>query len=303
MRGIRDKNRSGIQKIVKKMSVVPYFQRLFPSIKEQKPGEDFYTSITFWQFMICIYLITYYTKLDARGTQNLENTNLFSFNMVIMLFVQIIVMIIERYISRTNVRVEKRGEDAKEHLAASQAHMAATSKTATFTTHKSKKMTASLVTSFKKANPADEYNKLKRYTRLSVTKMTFQQVLKWIIQVVLLFLYHFVIFWLFPLASNEAIYGSPTCQRDVAAHRTYGCYEFKDNVHLIIFYLIFCRYFQLSALQIRHGYPDWKNPSALTAVVDTPHWLGNMILYSLPFMLELKTVLDWCFTRTALDVT
>lgn len=75
-----------------------------------------YTSITFWQFIIVIYLITFYTKLDARGTQNLENTNLFSFNMVVMLFIQVIVMIIERYISRTNTRVQRRGEDAKKQL-------------------------------------------------------------------------------------------------------------------------------------------------------------------------------------------
>lgn len=34
-----------------------------------------YARITFWQFIICIYLIQYYTKLDARGTQNLETTN------------------------------------------------------------------------------------------------------------------------------------------------------------------------------------------------------------------------------------
>lgn len=67
-------------------------------------------------------------------------------------------------------------------------------------------MTSLMAGTFKAANAADEYNKLKQYTDLTVTKMTFQQVLKWIIQVVLLIVYHFVIFWLFPLASNEAIY-------------------------------------------------------------------------------------------------
>jgi hypothetical protein len=82
-----------------------YFQRLFPSIKEQKPGIDLYASITFTQFIICYFLIKYYTKMDAYGTQNLENTSQFSINMVAMLFTQIFVMILERYIARTNVKV------------------------------------------------------------------------------------------------------------------------------------------------------------------------------------------------------
>jgi hypothetical protein len=57
-----------------------------------------------------------------------------------------------------------------------------------------------------------------------------------------------------------------------------------------------------SALQIRYGYPDWKDPSSLTSTYGLFPWLGNMIFYSLPFLLELKTVLDWCFTKTSLDV-
>jgi Piezo non-specific cation channel, R-Ras-binding domain len=132
--------------------------------------------------------------------------------------------------------------------------------------------------------------------------MTFQQVLKWIIQIVLLFIYHFVIFWLFPLASNDAIYGQPHCNEQSTMYADYKCFDFKKNGYLIVFYIIFCRYFQLSALQIRHGYPDWKNPSSLTAKLDILHYIGNMIFYNLPFLLELKTVLDWCFTKTALDV-
>ena len=75
VRGIKEKKRSKIQRLVKSMSSSNYFTSLFPLIKEQKPGKDYYARITFWQFIICIYLINYYTDLDARGTQILENTN------------------------------------------------------------------------------------------------------------------------------------------------------------------------------------------------------------------------------------
>jgi hypothetical protein len=46
----------------------PYFKRLFPSVKEQKPGVDLYVWITLIQFVICLYLLMYYTDMDTEGT-------------------------------------------------------------------------------------------------------------------------------------------------------------------------------------------------------------------------------------------
>jgi len=112
-----------------------------------------------------------------------------------------------------------------------------------------------------------------------------------------------VIFWLFPNASNNAIYGQPICnENDKDNYKNYGCYDFKKNYHLMIFYVIFCIYFMYSAVQIRHGYPDWKNPSSLTANDNFLSLNLNLIFYNLPFLVELKTVLDWCFTKTSLDI-
>jgi hypothetical protein len=119
----------------------------------------------------------------------------------------------------------------------------------------------------------------------------------------LLISYHLVIFWLFPIASNDAIYGQARCNRNnESTFRKYGCYDFKSNYSLIIFYMIFCVYFWLSALQIRDGYPDFKDPSSLTRTYGIGPYLKNMIFYNLPLMMEFKTLLDWCFTKTSLDV-
>lgn len=112
-----------------------------------------------------------------------------------------------------------------------------------------------------------------------------------------------MIFWLFPLASNDAIYGKPRCDKsNENTYRQYGCYDFKSNYSLIIFYMIFCVYFWLSALQIRDGYPDFKDPSSLTRSYGLGPYLKNMIFYNLPLMMEFKTILDWCFTKTSLDI-
>ena len=44
--------------------------------------------------------------MDTVGTQSLENSSQFSFHMVMVLFFQVAVMIVERYINRTNIRVK-----------------------------------------------------------------------------------------------------------------------------------------------------------------------------------------------------
>lgn len=48
---------------------------------------------------------------------------------------------------------------------------------------------------------------------LEQTKMTTQQVMKYFIQWFLLIFYHVLVFWYFPLNSNFAIYGTPTCDK------------------------------------------------------------------------------------------
>lgn len=93
-----------------------YFKRLFPLVKEEKPGKDFYARITFWQFVIAIYIINMYQYMDARGTQILANTNQYSYNMTIMIFIHVFAMILERYIGRTNVRKHNKSVDAKKVL-------------------------------------------------------------------------------------------------------------------------------------------------------------------------------------------
>ena len=100
-------------KIVKKIS---YFNHLFPLVKEEKPGRDLYALTTFWQFALCFYVINFYPELDSRGTQILENTNQFSYYMTILIFIQVGIMIMERYIARTNVRRHNRSKNAQKVL-------------------------------------------------------------------------------------------------------------------------------------------------------------------------------------------
>ena len=89
-----------------------YFEQLFPSVKEQKPGKDLYALSATFQFLICLYLIFFYTKMDADVTNISDSLtyNQFSGQMVIALFLQILVMIIDRYMykSKTFIAVQRR---------------------------------------------------------------------------------------------------------------------------------------------------------------------------------------------------
>jgi hypothetical protein len=50
-----------------------YFEKLFPSIKEQKPGRDLYAVIATIQFVICLFIIFFFTKMDADVTTVTES--------------------------------------------------------------------------------------------------------------------------------------------------------------------------------------------------------------------------------------
>ena len=88
-----------------------YFERLFPSLKEQKPGKDLYAVLATFQFLICLFMILFYTKMDADITNMSDSLtyNQFSGHMVVALFLQILVMIIDRYMykSKTFISVQQ----------------------------------------------------------------------------------------------------------------------------------------------------------------------------------------------------
>ena len=44
-----------------------YIQNLFPNLKIQKPGFDFYSYMFFLQVAMCIYIIVWYPKMDAEN--------------------------------------------------------------------------------------------------------------------------------------------------------------------------------------------------------------------------------------------
>jgi len=143
----------------------------------------------------------------------------------------------------------------------------------------------------------------------SKTRITAQQKLKFILHWALIIVVHVMIFWYFPISGNKTLYkDQPYCEPKDTQQYPYGCKNFHDNTSLVVFYFLFCCYFTLSALQLRYGLPIMKKPSSTMQYYDTNTLSGNLgfigaqVYVSIPFAIELRCLLDFCLTKTALDI-
>lgn len=86
-----------------------YLARLFPTSMEQKPGTDFYGRITLLLMCIAIFVCNFFDKLFVTPEELLEgaegSNNIFSGRLSLILLFISVVVIMERYISRADVRV------------------------------------------------------------------------------------------------------------------------------------------------------------------------------------------------------
>jgi len=77
-----------------------YYNKLFTKTRNEKPGSDFYAAYSLVMFLICMYILIFYTRMDqdkTYGSVNLDTTQ-FSGNMVIILILHIIILAYDRVI-------------------------------------------------------------------------------------------------------------------------------------------------------------------------------------------------------------
>lgn len=74
------------------------------------------------------------------------------------------------------------------------------------------------------------------------------------------------------------------------------------NPVAMIWYMIKCVYFLMSAYQIRVGYPLIVNISFMTKFHSMKGLIGYKIYCKVPFMPELTQIMNWMFTKTTLDL-
>lgn len=89
-----------------------YFGGIFPSLKIQKPGYDLYGSTTSILGILCLYVFFLYGKMSVDqasilGKAATDNAGPFKDDMVICLVSLILLMIVERYVNRTDTKAER----------------------------------------------------------------------------------------------------------------------------------------------------------------------------------------------------
>lgn len=118
---------------------------------------------------------------------------------------------------------------------------------------------------------------------------------------VILVMVHIFVFWFIPITGNYKLYGRAVCDKE--GQQYYGCKNFHRNPFLIGFYTICCLYLFFSALQIRYGFSIHKKPSSVLQFVDNPlGQIGSQVYSALPFMVEIRALLDFTFSKTSLDI-
>jgi hypothetical protein len=63
----------------------------------------------------------------------------------------------------------------------------------------------------------------------------------------------------------------------------------------VTFYILFMVYFAICAIQIRFGVPEVRYGSWLLSSYDKINYYIHCIYMGIPFMFELRTIVDWTF--------
>ena len=67
-------------------------------------------------------------------------------------------------------------------------------------------------------------------------------------------------------------------------------------------YVLFCVYFALCANQILKGLPELRKGGFLLGQYNMVGQYVFEAWYTLPFLFKLRTIIDWTFTQTSLDI-
>jgi hypothetical protein len=119
---------------------------------------------------------------------------------------------------------------------------------------------------------------------------------KYILHIIVVILSHLFIFWYLPIQGNINLHNYHFCDD------TSDCNDFHYNGYLITFYIFYLCYIFFSALQIQYGLLDMRKKSLLMRGDNYFYSYSYKIFNAIPFLFELKLLIDWTITPTSLDL-
>ena len=277
-----------------------YFKRIFTKIRNEKPGKDLYAAYSIVMFLICIYILIFFTKMDqdkTYGPVNLDTTQ-FSGIMVIYLIFHVIIIAYDRIIfvtqNRDNIRYEY--YFYKRNKKNGQGELL------------TEKELNKLKSEISKNNENLRFDNIswkeidllqKDYNIFFIQKENFNKTLlnKYILHLITTFTCHAMVFFYFPIKGNENFGNGNYCIEGENA-----CNDFSENIYIIFFYILYLFYLILSALQIKYGFYDIKRKSLFKKKDDELFSNLGSLFRAIPFLNEIKNALDWTCTTTCLTL-
>ena len=240
-----------------------YYERLFPKVRNEKPGNDFYAWYTVSIVFIMLFILIFYTTMVKDTTYGLVelDTKQFSGEMVLVLLLHVAILVYDRVLyisqSRKNLKFNYMFYNNITGVPVSESE--------------------ALQTFDRKNNiiPSKKMEKLKeRYNVINIQNEEYNYILlqKYILHLVIIILSHLFIFFYCPIIGNQNIFGQPYCifpeegeneyeeesENEEDADSDLQCNDFGYNYTLIILYLLYIVYYISSSLQIKYCFYDMK---------------------------------------------
>ena len=275
-----------------------YFQKLFPRIRNEKPGKDFYYIYSLIMVVLIFYVLFFYTTMVQDRTYGAVNisTNQFSGMSIILVLIHMIILIYDRVIylrqNRYSLKYDYIFYDKKKKK---------------FIDREDNEVKDKIINLYPDIDtnnfkiPLEYMPELsKEYNVIIFQNETFNIPLfeKYILYILLTIISHIFIFFFITMTGNYNINNAIYCIRE---QPTDECNDFLENKTTIIFYIFYLIYLIFSGLQIKYGFYDLKRKSIFKNVYS----IQGYIYYAyklIPFYYQIKNVVDWTFTPTSLNL-
>ena len=274
-----------------------YYQRLFPKIRNEKPGNEYYASYTIAMLLIIIYIILFYTNMNQDKTFNSVSvdTNQFSSSMVIFLIIHVIFLVYDRiiYISqnRNNITYDYIIYDKSTCAPISVKQFNHIKSQISLQYHDIKRDKFFIPFEYIEETQ-DKYN----IVFIQTEEFNYPLLQKYILHLIIVIFSHLFIFFYLPMKGNYNIANAIYCIEGEE------CNDFIYNPALIIFYFLYIIYLIGSGLQVKYGFYDLRRKSLLksgNSSISGGIYAGYK---AIPFLYEIKLAIDWTFTSTCLDL-
>ncbi|MCQ2816539.1 MAG: hypothetical protein MJ252_04645, partial [archaeon] len=282
----------------------PYFSELFPKIRNEKPGADFYPFFTIIMLFNLAYIVIFFTNMmnDYSFDAVSVETSQFSGSMVIFLFIHVAFMVIDRVIylkqNRNHLEYDYVLFEKSTGKKMPNEDYLQLKKQILEEVPELKNKPFSIPLNYK-------YKLEKLYNIVTIQKeeTNYPLICKYILNFIIVIMSHFVLFFYLPMKGNQLAYNQIYCpDKDSEENPLKYCNDFTKKWHLRVSYILYIIYLFFSCQQIKNGYRDLRRKSVLKAGDSVIYSTINSVVKAVPFFYELKLAIDWTFTETCLSL-